>query len=596
MARIGDKELRDLRPKWSMGQIGLGISGTDVPNRGAGPACRPRPHECWKYVTTFMICSARTGGLIRRVFLVGTTFLMASVILFAGECRAQGRNTADSDSPELPTVQSGQDTATIGSSGFKVPIPEIKMKRIVGDQPSQAAPPAEPKEKVRDGGKAAKAPEPKETTSPPRSPRLPFDPTGRRPVRGPRKGPQREPAVPPEEPPHPVAEQDLPPLPPAEEVTAPPTRGPSRGPVQLESMVPEAAPPTDTPFTAPAAPPAEPEPEKTGPVSERTERPRTAKEEDAQKESVPELLRPPRAPEDAVEPPPPPKKEILKEKAAPTQPVLIKAPRSKEERKPMTLDSAETDEMADPRGWIKLDERRAPEAIPRPEPEPAPEILPQPEILPGKEPPALPETQPIPKLQPQREPAVPTEPMPVPEQSPLDSSPKETLPREPGAETPVGKEALPAVQEPPAVREVLHSPLQDDVLESWEVKEYLRKAAPILEELSLLMARAPSLTIADYDPSDPNAPAVPGDVHPKMDSMKRTLQILDSKAFEIIPPKKYIPFHGLIRESIAETYKACDAITAYLDSNKPEDLQGVQEHLFKARELIQRTRERPQRG
>jgi hypothetical protein len=146
------------------------------------------------------------------------------------------------------------------------------------------------------------------------------------------------------------------------------------------------------------------------------------------------------------------------------------------------------------------------------------------------------------------------------------------------------------------VREVLPSPLQDDVLESWEVREYLKRAAPILEELSLLMTRAPSLAIADYDPSDPNAPAVPGDVHPKMESMRRTLTILDTKAFDIMPPKKYMPFHGLIRESITETIKACDAISKYLDSSKLEDLRGVQDHLIKARELIRQTRERTQRG
>jgi len=402
--------------------------------------------------------------------------------------------------------------------------------------------------------------------------------------------------------------------------------------------------PTEVLPATPAAPPVEVESEKTRPVPEGTESPLPESEEGAQKESLPDLLKPPRAPEDAVKPPPPPKKEILKQKSAPSLPVLMKAPRSKEERKSMTVGRAETDEMADPRGWIKLDERRDPEAIPPLETEPAPETPLQPEVVPGQEPQAIPETQPVPEprlqtppqpetlpppepepqperqpvvtpepepeqqptVEPEPQPMVPpepapskppeTEPMPVPEPSPLDSSPKELLPSEPDVEPPGGKETLPSVQEPPPVREVFPSPLQDDVLESREVREYLKRAAPILEELSLLMARAPSLTIADYDPSDPNAPSVPGDVHPKMDSMKRTLQILDSKAFEIIPPKKYIPFHGLIRESIAETYKACDAITEYLDSNKPEDLRGVQDHLLKARELIRQTRERTQRG
>ena len=110
------------------------------------------------------------------------------------------------------------------------------------------------------------------------------------------------------------------------------------------------------------------------------------------------------------------------------------------------------------------------------------------------------------------------------------------------------------------------------------------------------MARAPSLTIADYDPSDPNAPAVPKEVHLKMDSMKRKLQILDSKTFAIIPPQKYAPFHSLIRESIAETYQACDSIVDYLDSSRTEALKSVRDHLLKARELIRRTRERSKQG
>ncbi|MFH1114554.1 MAG: hypothetical protein V1792_11585 [Pseudomonadota bacterium] len=377
------------------------------------------------------------------------------------------------------------------------------------------------------------------------------------------------------------------------------------------------------------------------------------KEEGARKESRPEPVEAPRAPEDAVKPPPPPKKEILKQETAPPMPVVMKALRSKEVRKSLTLERAESDEMADPRGWIKLDERRDPDVVPLPEPEPEPHPAVPPEVLPEPEPRALPEAQPVPEpaptrpeaspepepqpmvtpepepvvkpgpepqpepqpapepepqpvVEPEPKPAAPPapppsapsapEPVPVPEPSHEDSGAKESPPPEPGVEHPKQKEALPPVPEPPPDRVLFPSPLQDDVLENWDVREYLRRTAPILEELSLLMARAPSLTIADYDPSDPNAPSVPQDVHPKMDSMKRTLQILDSKAFEIIPPKKYLPFHGLIRESIAETYKACDAITEYLDSSKPEDLQGVRDHLIRARELIRRTRDVPQQG
>ena len=142
----------------------------------------------------------------------------------------------------------------------------------------------------------------------------------------------------------------------------------------------------------------------------------------------------------------------------------------------------------------------------------------------------------------------------------------------------------------PGPKEFFPSPLDQDALHSREVRDYLKQAAPVLEELSLLMTRAPSLNIADYDPSDPAAPLVPKELLLKMDSMKRELQILDSKTFSIIPPPKYAKFHTVIRESIASTYQACDAILAYFKESNPENLQKVLTSLTKARELIRRTR------
>ena len=85
-------------------------------------------------------------------------------------------------------------------------------------------------------------------------------------------------------------------------------------------------------------------------------------------------------------------------------------------------------------------------------------------------------------------------------------------------------------------------------------------------------------------------PIVPKEIYLKMDSMKRELQNLDSKTFAIIPPPKYGPFHAVIRESITETYQACDAIISYLNERNDENLQKVMEHLTKARELIRKTR------
>jgi hypothetical protein len=142
------------------------------------------------------------------------------------------------------------------------------------------------------------------------------------------------------------------------------------------------------------------------------------------------------------------------------------------------------------------------------------------------------------------------------------------------------------------VKEAVPSPLDQEAPQTPEIRDYLRETAPILEELSLLMTTAPSLTVADYDPTDPDSPVIPRDVYLKMETMKRELQVLDSKTFAIIAPSQYAKFHELIRKSISQTHQACDAMIEYFNETKPENLRKVQNHLLKARELIQRTRER----
>ena len=162
----------------------------------------------------------------------------------------------------------------------------------------------------------------------------------------------------------------------------------------------------------------------------------------------------------------------------------------------------------------------------------------------------------------------------------------------PPVEQPAEPEPVrPPIEQPASpVKEALPSPLAPEALNNPKVREYLRETTPLLEELSLLMTRAPSLSLADYDPSDADAPIVPKEIYLKIDSMKRELQNLDSKTFAIIPPPKYVPFHSVIRESITETYKACDAIISYLNEKNDENLQKILEHLTKARELIRETR------
>jgi hypothetical protein len=134
------------------------------------------------------------------------------------------------------------------------------------------------------------------------------------------------------------------------------------------------------------------------------------------------------------------------------------------------------------------------------------------------------------------------------------------------------------------------TPLAADFVHNREVRDYLKETSPILEELSLLMAKAPALAIADYDPSDPEASMFPKDIYIRMDALKRQLQILDSKTFSIIPPARFADFHSIIRESISQTSQACDAMIQYFNSRSQNNLQKVQDHLIRARQLIQLTR------
>jgi hypothetical protein len=147
-------------------------------------------------------------------------------------------------------------------------------------------------------------------------------------------------------------------------------------------------------------------------------------------------------------------------------------------------------------------------------------------------------------------------------------------------------------REPAPPEVILPSPLDSDARESIEVRDYLRATAPVLEELSLLITTAPTLAIANYDPTDHGGQAALKDVLLKLNSMKRALQILDSKTFAIIPPAKYAHFHTTIRQSIAQTNQACDSIITFLNGGKEDQLAKIHEHLSKAKELMQKTRSR----
>jgi hypothetical protein len=191
-----------------------------------------------------------------------------------------------------------------------------------------------------------------------------------------------------------------------------------------------------------------------------------------------------------------------------------------------------------------------------------------------------------PAMVPQEPEFTPETPIP-PDTSEIPSSKPDAAPPAPST----GKEAIPTVAQPiPPPKESFPTPLDENALKEDGVRAYLDSTAPILEALSLLMMKAPSLSVVDYDPSRDQSSPISADVLLSMDSMKRELQILDSKTFAIIPPLQYTRFHELIRESIAHTYQACDSIVSFLSEGKSEDLEAMQRHIGKARELIQMTR------
>lgn len=205
---------------------------------------------------------------------------------------------------------------------------------------------------------------------------------------------------------------------------------------------------------------------------------------------------------------------------------------------------------------------------------------------PAVSPPSEPST-PEPRTPPAPMPPPPTVVASIPRDAPAPEEP-------PGAvsvpEPPQEQPTLAVPSLPPPPRPPVATPLDADAPRTREIKEYLRETAPILEELSLLMMKAPSLAIEDYDPSDEQAILFPPNIFVKMEDMKRRLQILDSKSFAIIPPKRYEEFHSIVRESVTQTFQACDAIIAYMQEPTSAHLEKAETHLRKARELIRLTR------
>lgn len=434
------------------------------------------------------------------LFAAILAFIPASSSVWAAPPAAARQNVQQSDPDAIAPGQ-------IGNSGYVVPLPEIKMKSIIGNQPPKKVEPAAPP--VKEPPAVGQQPAPVESSSP-----------------------ERE------------AEFDEP-SPPVESPAATPVKKPE-APVKSREEIPDQDRDVRLPFDpsyrtgsggAPqVGPPVRPIPDK------KMESP---------------LASPPVAPEETVEAPLP-KKQVLKTKVAVTPPNLLESAPVKGSAKTNSIDRMTIDGGESAIDSIPLAERKEPEAMPA-------ELAKPPAKVADVSRPEPPDPEPS-RMEP---------PSPQPEPEPAEETPQ--------------VEELPAVKEPTTPPARVASPLDPDALQSRDVKEYLTQTSPILEELSLLMTRAPSLAIADFDPSDPNAVIFPKEIYVKIDAMKRALQILDSKAFAIIPPARYAAFHSVIRESIIQTYQACDAMINYFNERSDENLQKVHGHLMKARELVQKT-------
>ena len=461
--------------------------------------------------------SNSSAELLRQVLSIWPIRYVLAFLVFLTTCpcfsfipvvQAQLGDTSEQNPSEKSKEGRGNSSAVIGDSGYVVPIPEIKMKSIIGDQWQRSTPGAEEQERHVPSGEELPTKAPVH--------RLPFDPID------------------------------------GESVGV--------GSIQDPSV---------------DAPPVEESPVLSVPSDQLPEEPASARgSEEKEYENL--LLKPPLAPEEIGDLPAVPRKEVLLKKPVYRLPVVLDNEPSKESPRTIPSERTEVHDMKDTTEWIPLDTRRDPEIVSLQEPELDRGSITKPEHGPVAE--SLHESS----LEPQ--------PMQVPEPDSREVQPGDSR-SVPLEEKHQSKETIPSQESlAPPVKEFVLSPLNEDARDSREARDYLKETAPILEELSLLMTRAPALTMEDYDPSDANAAPVPQEILMKMNSLKRELRILDSKTFEVIPPAKYSDFHSLIRQSITQAYQACDSITNYFQENKSENFHNALDHLLKAGELIRRTR------
>lgn len=495
-----------------------------------------------------------------------SALIIFSLFLFESSALAQSPRNAD---PQIPSMGSGtaNSSPTIGGSGFKVPIPEIRMNRIIGETPPKKAPaeikrgpvsspvesqhvqplhPADPKEQMERPG--------------PIPMRLPFDSRYRKLETGPV---QSIPSVKEEIVQEPEVNQTIP------ETTERPT---------LRITPPKNIDRQSEPISEQQAPPT---PKEQIPAIEKTQ-PKPMERPRPEPHSPP--FREPISPINITDSLPEPTKEIIAKRMIPL-PHIVEVEAAKDTIKGLPVETLSISQYKFDPEALQFDTRRSPLVVEIEEPQ----TLRQPKEEPsssGKPREAVEVTTPMPVYEPMTPPdsgqgmtvIAPKEPKPV-----IDTKPEKEAPMPP-------IESSPQVEQPEVRhKERIPSPLDDDSTMTAELKRYLKETAPILEELSLLMARTPSLSIADFDPSDIQAKNLPKEINLKMESMKRDLRILDSKIFSIIPPPAYSQYHDLIRQSINHTYLATEAFINFANESRVEDLNQVREHLAKAKEFIHRT-------
>ena len=501
---------------------------------------------------------------LNRVSSCLAVLLVLSGLIFDFSAFAQSSQDAG---PQLPSMSSGasNSSSTIGGTTFRVPIPEIRMNRIVGDpapkketSETRRGPVSSPQERPKAQPLHPEGREEQMERPSPIPMRLPFDSGHRKKEESPVES-------------IPTVREDIRPEP------------------ELNQTVPENVEKPSYRITPPRTPDRQPEPavmehlaapkEQIAPL----EKPQPRVQERQRVEPHRPPFREPISPVNITESLPEPVKEIIPKRMIPL-PHMIEVEAAKDTVRSLPMESVAIDQHLSETDLIQTEKRRSPLVIEIEEPKPLPEPKEQ-STLPGAQ-----------KEEPEAQSPPVYQPMTPPEQdegiSTVPSKDHKTvIETRPDKDTASTRKESPVRTEQPETppKERIPSPLDEDAAMTAELKRYLKETAPILEELSLLMARTPSLSIADFDPSEPHSQTVPKELNMKMESMKRDLRILDSKIFSIIPPPGYSQYHDLLRQSINHTYMATEAFINFANHSRMEDLTQVKDHLAKAKECIYRT-------